>query len=89
MSENTDKALAGLADIKTQLGKIGAESSTMLQKITDLENAANSNPDTPQAVLDAIADVKAQAQVVDDLVPDAPATGDGTASGSGDQTAQG
>ena len=70
MSENTDKALADLGAIKDQLTKIGTETATLLQKITDLENAAG-NADTPQSVLDAIAAVKAQAQVVDDPVPDA------------------
>lgn len=78
---NTDQALADLAAIKTQLSKIGGETSTLLQKITDLENAAN-NADTPQSVLDAIADVKAQAQVVDDQVPDAPTGGEDTGTGT-------
>lgn len=87
MSNNTDLALAGLEEIKSHLTKIGAESSTMLQKITDLENAAANN-DTPQAVLDAIADVKAQAQVVDDLVPDPATTGGGDTSG-GDTSSEG
>lgn len=68
---NTDTALADLAAIKTSLVKVGTETSTLLQKIIDLENAAGA-ADTPQSVLDAIADVKAQAQIVDDLVPDAP-----------------
>lgn len=74
MGQNTDKALADLQEIKTNLSKVSAESTTLLQKITDLETAA-ANADTPQSVLDAIADVKAQAKAVDDLVPDAPAEG--------------
>lgn len=69
MGANTDKALQDLAAIKTQITKVGTETATLLQKIIDLENAAAS-ADTPQSVLDAIADVKAQAQVVDDQVPD-------------------
>ena len=69
MGQNTDKALQDLADIQTQLTKVGTETATLLQKITDLENAA-ANADTPQSVLDAIAAVKAQAQAVDDEVPD-------------------
>lgn len=67
---NTDQALADLAIIKGSLVKIGGETSTLLDKITALENTVT--PDTPQSVVDAIADVKKQAQVVDDLVPDAP-----------------
>jgi uncharacterized protein YoxC len=70
MGQNTDKALEDLGAIKTQLTKIGTETSTLLDKIKVLEDAA-ANADTPQSVLDAIADVKAQAQVVDDEVPDA------------------
>lgn len=70
MGDNTNKALEDLSAIKTQLGKIGTETSTLLQKVTDLETAA-ANADTPQSVLDAIQEVKAQAQVVDDQVPDA------------------
>jgi len=68
---NTDQALADLQVISGTLTKVSTESTTLLQKITDLENATT--PDTPQAVLDAIAAVKAQAQAIDDLVPDAPA----------------
>lgn len=82
LMSNTDQALADLAAIKSQLSKIGGETSTLLQKITDLENAANS-ADTPQSVLDAIAEVKAQAQIVDDQVPDATTDGgDGTGGGT-------
>jgi hypothetical protein len=71
MAANTDKALADLGLIKTQLGKVGTETAALLVKITELEAAA-AEADTPQTVLDAIAEVKAQAQVVDDQVPDAP-----------------
>lgn len=69
---NTDTALADLQVISGTLTKVSTESTTLLQKITDLENAVTS--DTPQAVLDAIAAVKAQAQAIDDLVPDAAPT---------------
>lgn len=70
MGEKTDQALADLSAIQDKLQKIGTESTATLQKVTELEEAA-ANSDTPQAVLDKIAEVKAQAQVVDDLVPDA------------------
>lgn len=73
MGQNTDQALADLNSIKDSLTKISAETTTLLQKVTDLENAA-ANADTPQSVLDAIAAVKASATAVDDLVPDAPVT---------------
>lgn len=67
---NTDLALSDLQVISGTLTKVSTETSTLLQKITDLENAAT--PDTPQAILEAIAAVKAQAQAIDALVPDAP-----------------
>lgn len=54
-----------------KLTKIGTETSTLLQKITDLTTIITNGPVTPemQAAVDALT---AQAQVVDDLVPDAP-----------------
>ncbi len=54
-----------------QLVKIGTETTTLLQKITDLTAIIAAGPVTPemQAAVDALT---AQAQVVDDLVPDAP-----------------
>ena len=54
-----------------QAAKIGAETQTLLDKIRDLlEQLANQSGVTPelQAAADAL---KAQLQVVDDLVPDA------------------
>lgn len=72
LMSNTETALADLQAIGESLTKIGGETSTLLQKITDLENSVT--PDTPQSVVDAIAAVKAQAITVDNLVPDAPAT---------------
>lgn len=71
LMSNTDQALADLAVVGNTLTKVSTETSTLLQKITDLENSTTS--DTPQAVLDAIAAVKAQAQAIDELVPDAAA----------------
>jgi len=73
LMSNTDQALQDLAAIGQTLTKISGETTTLLQKITDLENAAN-NSDTPQSVLDAIAAVKSQANTIDGLVPDAPPT---------------
>lgn len=70
MAERTEQALADLQAIQGTLNKISAESSATLQKLRELEEAA-ANDDTPQSVLDKIAEVKAQVQVVDDLVPDA------------------
>ncbi len=54
-----------------KLVKIGTETSTLLQKITDLTDIIANGPVTPelQAAVDALT---AQAQVVDDMVVDAP-----------------
>lgn len=79
---NTDKALVELAEIQAQnaqtqatLNKVSGETSLLLEKIEELENSAPA--DTPQAVLDAIAAVKAQAATlantasgIDAKVPD-------------------
>jgi len=62
--------VAELQAVATTLNKIGTETSTLLQKISDLE--ANTNG-ASQALIDAVAAVKAQAAVVDNLVPDSPA----------------
>lgn len=70
LMSNTDQALADLQVIGQTLTKVSTETSTLLQKITDLENSTT--PDTPQSVLDAIAAVRAQAEAIDELVPDAP-----------------
>jgi chromosome segregation ATPase len=61
-----------LTAIGNQIAKVSAESSATLQKVADLEaaltNASNVTPEL-QAAFDA---VKAQVQLVDDLVPDSP-----------------
>ena len=61
-----------LNDVTALVTKIGTETQSLLDKITALEaalaNAANVTPEV-QAAFDAL---KAQAGVVDGLVPDAP-----------------
>lgn len=63
---------AELQAVATQLNKIGGETSTLLQKITDLEAVIAAGPALSQDLIDAVAAVKTQAAVVDNLVPDAP-----------------
>ena len=76
--EKADKIMATQAElatqlntIKTQLVKVGTETTTLLTKIEELKQVVLNQPVTPelQAAVDAVA---AQAKVVDDLVPDAP-----------------
>lgn len=63
--------VAQVKSINDKLVKIGTETSTLLTKITDLTTIITNGPVTPelQAAVDALT---TQAQVVDDLVPDAP-----------------
>jgi hypothetical protein len=60
-----------LQAVTQQVVKIGAETSALLVKIDELLAQLANVPATPEltAALDAL---KAQAQVVDDLVPDSP-----------------
>lgn len=66
---------AGLATASAQLQKIGAESTTTLEKVRVLEDQiANGNVSPElQAAFD---DLKVQLQKVDDLVPDAATPND-------------
>lgn len=70
------QALDDLSAIQEKLQKIGNESAATLQKVKDLEAAA-ADSGASQAVLDKIAEVKAQAQIVDDLTPDAETPAEG------------
>src|SRR6185312_5659317 len=57
LMSNTDLALSDIASPKALFIKIGSETSTLLQKIIDLQN--NAPADTPQSVLDGLADLLA------------------------------
>ncbi len=62
-----------LTAVKDELVKVGAETTNLVKAVADLQAViANGPAVTPelQAAVDAVA---AQAKVVDDLVPDAPA----------------
>lgn len=74
MADQT-QATADVKAISAQLQKIGTESATMLEKITALEEAAANQGNLSPELTEAIAEAKAQAQIVDDLVPDAPEGG--------------
>lgn len=63
---------ADLQTVTAQVAKIGTETSTLLQKVADLEAALAAGGVTTPEVDAAMAALKAQAAVVDDLVPDAP-----------------
>lgn len=63
-----------LTALTTEVGKIGDETTATLQKVTDLEAALAAAGDISPEVQTALDALKAQAQKVDDMVPDASAT---------------
>lgn len=63
-----DDAAAQLNTISDQLVKVAGESTKLLATIEELKTAAGDN--VSPALAEAIAKVAAQAQAVDDLVPD-------------------
>ncbi len=70
----TDAELAqGLADLTTQVAKIGTETQTLITKVADLEAALAASGTVDPAVQAAFDALKAQVTTVDDMVPDAPA----------------
>lgn len=71
MATQSDAA-AQLKTISSELGKIGAETQTLLDKVATLQAAADAAGNVTPELQAAIDDVAAQAKVVDDKVPDAP-----------------
>lgn len=65
-----DEALQQLQGINDSLTKIGGETTTLLQKVAELQTAAAAG-NVPDSVMTKIGEVATQAKVVDDLVPDA------------------
>ena len=68
-----EELVAELNAIKTQISKVGDETRSLLTKVEELlvllAGAGNTTPEIDAAVTG----VKEQLQIVDDLVPDAPA----------------
>lgn len=68
---NDAELASGLATVSAQVTKIGTESTTTLQKVTDLEAAlGNQGSEVSPEVQAAFDALKAQVQIVDDLVAD-------------------
>lgn len=70
--ETQAELAADLQKVSDQVAKIGTETSTLLQKVADLEAALAAGGPVTAEVQAAVDALKAQVQVVDDLVPDAP-----------------
>ena len=66
------EATAELVALTAKVTKIGDETATLLQKIADLEATLGAGVVTTPEFDAALAALKAQADVVDGLVPDAP-----------------
>lgn len=72
MTTQTEAAIE-LNAVAEQVTKIGSETSTLLVKIQELTQAIeNAGQDITPEVQQALDAVKAQVQIVDDLVPDQP-----------------
>lgn len=67
-----NEAIALLTETKATLERVAAESATLLQKIIDLQTAAENETDLSPEFVAALQDVATQARVVDDLVPNGP-----------------
>lgn len=63
---------ADLQKVSAQVQKISGETSTTLQKVSDLEAALAAVGTTSPEVDQALTDLKTQVQLVDDLIQDAP-----------------
>jgi septal ring factor EnvC (AmiA/AmiB activator) len=61
---------AQLTTLGTQVQKIGQETSTLVQKVADLEEALNNQDDVSPELQAAFDGLKSQVQVVDDQVAD-------------------
>lgn len=68
------EAAALLKQANDSLAKIGAETSALLQKVTDLQTAAAKADQVSPELQAAIDGVVSQAKSVDDLVPDVATT---------------
>lgn len=62
-----------LIQVKEAVAKVGTETSTLVQKVADLEAAISNGGNTTPEVDAALQALKDQVQVVDDLVADVPA----------------
>lgn len=69
-----EELVSELNKVTVNLQKVGNESAALVQKVADLEAAIGSQSDVSPDVVTALEAVKAQAKVVDDMVPDAEET---------------
>lgn len=68
--------------VKAKLEKIGGETRALLDKITELQSTVDGAKNVPQEIVDAMSELSAQADVVDNLNPDAPVPTPGDTTGT-------
>lgn len=61
-----------LRQVTAKIVKIGTETAKTLQRVIDLEALLAAGGDTSEEVNEAVAALKVQAQLTDDLTPDSP-----------------
>ena len=64
--------------VQEQVEKIGEETQTLIEKVAELEAVIEAEGSASPELIAAVEALKAQVQIVDDLVPDAPGEDDGT-----------
>lgn len=72
MAKTMPELAADLKAVTAQIAKIGTETAKTLQQVTDLQALLAAGGNTTPEVDAALTALKAQAQLTDDLVPDAP-----------------
>ncbi len=72
MAKTQAELAAEMKDLGVELGKIGTETQTLLDKIDELGKIIAAGGEVTPELQAAFDDVKAQAQAVDDKVPDVP-----------------
>lgn len=67
-----DELVQELNAVKDQVSKIGSETTTLKEKVAELEEQLSQAGNATPEVLAALQALKDQAQIVDDLVADEP-----------------
>jgi hypothetical protein len=70
---NQEELAQALADIGTNVDKIGVETKGLIEAVAALQSALDAGGDVTPQVAAALADVQARVSAVDALVPDVPA----------------
>lgn len=72
LANDLKAVLAQQQKTATEISAVQAGVDTLKQQVADLQAVIDSGGTISQELIDAVAAVKAQAQVIDDLIPDSP-----------------